>query len=144
MRALPLTELPSAVPAAAWPRLGACSCRGVGHNVGSPELWPATPAARHRSSVWTVMSWVPTTERSRRASADRLVEAERLDLSQYAVARGPVQEAVSTVSAPRWRWIRIMYRADAGSMEAWLGHWRVSPHRQDLAIVVLTGQAGRQ
>jgi hypothetical protein len=89
--------------------------------VGSPELWPATRADRHRSSVWTVMSWVPTTERSRRASADRLVEAERLDLSQYAVARGPVQEAVSTVSAPRWPWIRIMCRADAGSMEAWSG-----------------------
>jgi hypothetical protein len=67
------------------------------------------------------MSWVPTTERSRKASADRLVEAERLDLSQYAVARGPAPEAVSTVSAPRWPWIRIMYRADAGFIEAWSG-----------------------
>jgi len=61
------------------------------------------------------------------------VQAERLDLGQYAAQRGPVQEpgehgvppraiagnADGTV-APRYPWIRIMYRAGAGSMTPWL------------------------
>ena len=63
------------------------------------------------------------------------VQAERLDLGQHAVQRGPVQQAgehgvravllrgqagkADSTVAPRWPLIRITYRADAGSMRPW-------------------------
>ena len=47
------------------------------------------------------------------------VQAERLDLGQHTVRCRPSSSPVSTMSAPRWPWIRIAYLAGVGSMRTW-------------------------
>ena len=88
------------------------------------------------------------------------VEAERLDLSQYAVQCRPVQQAgehgVGAVVLRHQRRERREHRGSEVAVEpdrvqggcwvheAMVGRWQVSPHHQDLVIAALTSRAGRQ
>jgi hypothetical protein len=88
------------------------------------------------------------------------VEAERLDLSQYAVECRPIQQAgehgVCAVVLRHQRWERGEHsgaevavdpdRIQDGCWvhEAIVERWQVNPHHQDLVTAGLTGQARRQ